>query len=105
MNKNPHLLFPPTVKVIRTTLDSLRKRITSTLTVSVYVSETRTPDDERASRFPRDVPFFAADYILEIPNVVMRPTLDVIQQHVNRAVAIIVSIAKGITQWKKEVES
>ena len=80
--------------------------ISSTIELAPFLPrETRTPDDERASRVPRDVPFFAADYILEIPNVVMRPTLDVIQQHVNRAVAIIVSIAKGITQWKKEVES
>ena len=56
------------VKLLRSTLESLRKRILSTLTVSMYQSDTVTPDDLKKDQV--DVPFFAADFILKVMNSV-----------------------------------
>ncbi|XP_032037004.1 dynein heavy chain 5, axonemal-like [Aythya fuligula] len=49
---------------------------------------------------PQRVPLFKTEFQLSIPNVVLRPSLEDIQSAVNKAVNIILSIAKDIPLWK-----
>ncbi|XP_068050765.1 dynein axonemal heavy chain 5-like isoform X2 [Anomalospiza imberbis] len=46
------------------------------------------------------VPLFRAEIQLAIPNIVLRPSLEDIQSAVNKAVNIILSVAKDIPLWK-----
>lgn len=39
---------------------------------------------------------------LSIPNIVMVPALEEVQQALNRAVESVVSVSKGVSQWSKE---
>uniref|UniRef100_A0A670IDT3 Dynein axonemal heavy chain 5 n=1 Tax=Podarcis muralis TaxID=64176 RepID=A0A670IDT3_PODMU len=47
-------------------------------------------------------PIFKASVILSIPNFAMMPTLEEVQQTLNKAVDCIVSVMKGVGQWSKE---
>ena len=57
-------------------------------------------DSKKESR-----PFFRTNATLVIPNIAMRPTLDEIQQGLNKAVQSIISCSKGVAQWSKERRS
>ena len=47
-------------------------------------------------------PFFATFAVLAIPNVIMQPALDEVQQAVNKAAHLVINVTKGISQWSKE---
>ena len=47
-------------------------------------------------------PFFRTNAVLAIPNVIMVPTLDEVQQSLNKAAHLILSVSKGVAQWNKE---
>ena len=47
-------------------------------------------------------PFFRTNATLAIPNIVMQPALDEVQQGLNKAVQSIISSSKGVAQWSKE---
>jgi hypothetical protein len=47
-------------------------------------------------------PFFRTNATLVIPNIVMQPALDEVQQGLNKAVQSIISVSKGVAQWSKE---
>lgn len=47
-------------------------------------------------------PIFRAGVCLSIPNIVMMPALEDIQQALNKAVEFVVSVSKGVGQWSKE---
>ncbi|MGH0184369.1 UNVERIFIED_CONTAM: hypothetical protein FKN15_014875 [Acipenser sinensis] len=47
-------------------------------------------------------PIFRTNINLSIPNVSMVPSLDEVQQGLNRAVECIVCVTKGVGQWSKE---
>lgn len=47
-------------------------------------------------------PIFRAGVCLSIPNIVMMPALEGIQQALNKAVEYVVSVSKGVGQWSKE---
>ena len=47
-------------------------------------------------------PFFRTNATLAIPNIVMQPALDEVQQGLNKAVQSIISCSKGVAQWSKE---
>jgi len=49
-----------------------------------------------------EVPFFRCNAMLVIPTVVMSPTLDEVQQAVNRAVHLVLSVFKAVGQWSKD---
>ena len=66
-------------KVIRTTLDTIRKRIHATATI-LYKERTQNPEEALATL----APFFYSDFVLKIPNVSMSPSLDEIQQAINK---------------------
>ncbi|PAA83928.1 hypothetical protein BOX15_Mlig010548g3 [Macrostomum lignano] len=78
------------VKVTRNTLEALRKRITAS-TLAAY---DRTATAQR--------PFFQCFAMLAIPQVVVQPTTEDVQQCVNKACQSIIGVSKGVSQWSKE---
>uniref|UniRef100_A0A8C4TXL7 Dynein axonemal heavy chain 5 n=1 Tax=Falco tinnunculus TaxID=100819 RepID=A0A8C4TXL7_FALTI len=69
------------LKVTRNTLETIRKRI-----------------HQKKSAYP----IFRTSINLSIPNIVMTPSLDEVQQTLNKAVDCIVKVMKGVGQWSKE---
>lgn len=47
-------------------------------------------------------PFFKTFATLAIPNIVMQPALDEVQQTVNKAAQMIISVSKGVAKWSEE---
>ena len=86
-------------KVIRSTLDAIRKRIHATATI-LYKERTQQNLEETGSL----APFFYSDFVLKIPNVSMSPSLDEIQQAINKCTNVILSITKNITMWDSTVK-
>uniref|UniRef100_A0A663EUR1 Dynein axonemal heavy chain 8 n=1 Tax=Aquila chrysaetos chrysaetos TaxID=223781 RepID=A0A663EUR1_AQUCH len=68
-------------KATRLSLDSLKKRI--------FVSN---KSEEVAA-------FLKAEVHLAVPNVVMVPSLDDIQQAINRMIQLILEVSRGVAQW------
>lgn len=82
---------------VRGTLDHLRRCITtSTLRSSsrLYASTSAIPDD---TAHPSAC--FQADLILSIPNIVMQPSLEDMQNTVNQAVQYICEVGQHIQLW------
>ncbi|MEQ2268177.1 hypothetical protein XENORESO_016778, partial [Xenotaenia resolanae] len=86
------------LKVTRNTLEMLRKRIhTSSLVHFLGESDALSHgkhSDQQA--------IFRANVTLSIPNIVMVPALEEVQQALNRAVECVVSVSKGVGQWSTE---
>ncbi|XP_077982678.1 dynein axonemal heavy chain 5-like [Glandiceps talaboti] len=80
------------LKVTRTTLDSIRRRITSS-------SHLAYMDEDKGKK---ESPFFRCNVNLAIPLIVMQPALDEVQQCVNKAAQLVLNVAKGVAQWSKE---
>lgn len=59
-------------------------------------------DSPSRQKSGRQQPIFRAQVGLSIPNIVVMPALDEIQQALNKAVEYVVSVSKGIGQWSKE---
>uniref|UniRef100_A0A8D0F655 Dynein axonemal heavy chain 8 n=1 Tax=Strix occidentalis caurina TaxID=311401 RepID=A0A8D0F655_STROC len=76
-----HQLLDSLQKATRLSLDSLKKRI--------FVSN---KPEEVAS-------FLKAEVHLAIPNVVIVPSLDDIQQAINRVIQLILEVSRGVAQW------
>ncbi|XP_065591804.1 dynein axonemal heavy chain 8 [Cyrtonyx montezumae] len=81
-----HQLLDSLQKATRLSLDSLKKRI--------LVSKPALP-----SKSEENVPFIKAEVHLAIPNVVMVPSLDDIQQAINRMIQLILDVSRGVVQW------
>ena len=47
-------------------------------------------------------PFFKTFATLAIPNITMQPALDEVQQAINKAAQMVVSVSKGVCQWSKD---
>ena len=54
-------------------------------------------DHKRDSR-----PFFRTNATLAIPQIVMHPALDEVQQALNKAVQNVISVSGAVAQWSKE---
>lgn len=81
------------VTMTRRSLELLRKRIaTASHTYGEY------SDDKKMSRQP----LFSSNVVLSLPNVVMRPSLDDIQQVVNQGVQLMVGITKEVYLWGQD---
>ncbi|KAM6444422.1 dynein axonemal heavy chain 5-like [Rhynochetos jubatus] len=78
------------VRCMKISLESLRHRLRS---VDSRYQMIKFVERQR-------VPLFKAEIQLAIPNVVLRPSLEDIQSAVNKAVNIVLSIAKDIPLWK-----
>ncbi|XP_033755107.1 LOW QUALITY PROTEIN: dynein heavy chain 5, axonemal-like [Pecten maximus] len=85
------------LKVTRNTLESLRKRITSSSMVHYLGESSSTKGDKKDSR-----PFYKTFATLAIPNIVMQPALDEVQQAVNKAAQKIILVSKGVAKWSEE---
>ncbi|CAF0880138.1 unnamed protein product [Rotaria sordida] len=86
INHFSHRNLDAIIRVIKMTLEKLRKRITSTLSYS---------------RNHQEAPVFKVFAELAIPNVAIQPPADEVQIYLNKAVQTIVSVAKTISQWDK----
>ena len=81
------------VVMTRRSLKVLRKRIaTASHTYGEY------NDDKKTSRQP----LFSSNVLLSLPNVVMRPSLDDIQQVVNQGVQLMVGVTKKVYLWGQD---
>ncbi|XP_052714224.1 dynein axonemal heavy chain 5-like isoform X2 [Crassostrea angulata] len=85
------------MKVTKNTLESLRKRITSSSMVH-YLGDSGGFGDAKKDSGP----FFKTFATLAIPNIVMQPALDEVQQTVNKAAQMIISVSKGVAKWSEE---
>lgn len=83
--RNQESLF----KAIRSTLENLKKRASSA--ASHRYGEV---DRQRDSQ-----PVFCCDMVLAIPNIVIQPSLDDIQQTVNKAAHMVLGVAKCVYLW------
>lgn len=87
LNHFSHRNLDAIVRVIRMTLEKLRKRITTTLSYG---------------RNHREAPVFKVFAELAIPNITIQPSTDEVQGYLHKAVTTIVSISKSISQWNKD---
>ena len=87
------------VRVTRTTLDGMRKRVQAAL--SHHYLENSGSLGQGKDSGPDLSPLFSANVTLQIPNITMQPALDEIQQGLNKASQYVVSVSKGISQWCK----
>ena len=79
------------VLLLKTCLESIRKRIAVSST-SYGASKHNKPDH----------PLFESDMILAVPDVIMKPSLDSIQQCIIQAVSTVTSVSKQIFCWGQE---
>ena len=82
-----HMLFEAQVKLLRSTLEVIRRRLAVKM---VSYGE---------KRHEKTYPLFYADLILAIPDVVMIPSLDGIQKGLNNTVNTILLITKTVYRW------
>lgn len=79
------------VQLFRNSMETLRKRVA----FASALGYTEFSADEKKEHHP----LFVADIILSLPNLVMKPSLDEIQQTMNHIVQTILSILKNIYCW------
>ncbi|KAF4103547.1 dynein axonemal heavy chain 5 isoform X1 [Onychostoma macrolepis] len=86
------------LRLTRNTLETLRKRIHAT-SLMHFLAEADSSSRQKGSG---QQPIFRVGVCLAIPNIVMVPGLEEVQQALNRAVDCVVSVSKGVGQWSKE---
>ncbi|CAF4139157.1 unnamed protein product, partial [Rotaria magnacalcarata] len=99
INHFSHRNLDAIVRVIKMTLEKLRKRITSTLTYEKLrkrITSTLTYAGNH-----HEAPVFKVFAELAIPIVTIQPPTDEVQILLSKAVQTIISIAKTISQWDK----
>ena len=81
------------VQLLKSNLEAIRKRIyVHTQTYTDYTHKTMTAHS----------PLFKSDISLVLPNVVMSPTLDEVQQGLNQAVGLITALTRKVIRWGQE---
>ncbi|XP_046703899.1 dynein axonemal heavy chain 5-like [Silurus meridionalis] len=86
------------LRLTRNTLEALRKRIHAS-SLMHFLAEADSASGQKNSG---QQPIFRAGVCLSIPNIVMIPALEEIQQALNKAVECVVGVSKGVCQWSKE---
>ncbi|NXC67641.1 DYH8 protein, partial [Anhinga anhinga] len=84
-----HQVLDSLQKATRLSLDTLKKRI--------FVSKKKF--SVRPSKYEEVASFIKAEVHLAIPNVVMVPSLEDIQQAINRMIQLILEVSRGVAQW------
>ena len=80
---------------VRSTLDALRRRITTSSSGrSSGIYSTRSVDESS-----RPVAAFLAELVLSLPNVIMQPSLEEVQNAVNTAVQYVSEIGGQVPLW------
>ncbi|KAM6207378.1 dynein axonemal heavy chain 8 [Sarcoramphus papa] len=90
-----HQLLDSLQKATRLSLDSLKKRIF----VSNKTTFGRTKFSVHPSKSEEVASFLKAEVHLAVPNVVMVPSLDDIQQAINRMIQLILEVSRGVAKW------
>lgn len=80
----------------RLSLDSIKRRLQTS--ASKYTQGPQENEDAK-------VPLFMANIVLSIPTIVLRPSLDDVQQTVNKAVQVILRMAQDIPLWAHTIIS
>ena len=93
LNFFSHKNLESIIKLIKSTLEKLRKRISATQTMN-YLNPNEKSKKEK--------PVFKCFAILAIPNITMQPALDEVQQSLNKAVQLVIGVSKQISLWDKE---
>ncbi|XP_074682150.1 dynein axonemal heavy chain 5 isoform X5 [Strix aluco] len=91
-----HCNIDALLKVTRNTLETIRKRIHASSIINLLENH-NAPKQKRSAH-----PIIRTSINLSIPNIVMTPSLDEVQQTLNKAVDSIVKVMKGVGQWSKE---
>ena len=81
------------VKLVRSTLEKIRKRINASQAILSY--------NDAKDKTKKEVPVFKGYAVLAIPAIVMQPSLDEIQHALNKSVQIIINVSKHVMQWTK----
>ncbi|XP_037533193.1 dynein heavy chain 5, axonemal [Nematolebias whitei] len=93
-----HCYMDALLRVTRNTLEMIRKRIhTSSLTPIFSESDSLSHGKGSGQQT-----IFRVNVTLSIPNIVMVPALEEVQQALNQAVECVVSVSKGVSQWSKD---
>ncbi|XP_039610081.1 dynein heavy chain 5, axonemal-like [Polypterus senegalus] len=79
------------VKSTKRSLDALKRRL--------HVVSSKYQPSAQFAKIPSQPPVFKASIELVIPNVVMKPSLDEIQNNINKAVQSMLFMAKNIPLW------
>lgn len=66
--------------------------------VFVFYLENHTMSKQKKGSHP----IIRTNINLSIPNIIMTPSLEEVQQTLNKAVDCIVKVMKGVRQWNKE---
>ncbi|XP_043563465.1 dynein axonemal heavy chain 5-like [Chiloscyllium plagiosum] len=85
------------VKVIRNTLETLRKRMHSSH--KIHFEAQSDPDSDYQKQDFSSV--LQVDICLAIPDIMLRPTLEEIQYILNRVCDSIINVSKGLSMWSK----
>ncbi|KAK3724620.1 hypothetical protein RRG08_041104 [Elysia crispata] len=80
------------VKCTRLSLDAIKRRL--------QANRYAIGDDSRDDAKP---PLFRVDVVLEIPNVVIRPNLDELQQTLSKGVQIILKASQNMKLWEHQI--
>lgn len=100
------------LKLIKATLEKLRKRIAHAISNvnyktnagvgvagAVASSSSMASDTDQLNR-KKETPMFKAYAVLAIPNVAMQPSLDEIQLGLNKTIQLVLLTTKQVLQWK-----
>ncbi|NWQ86048.1 DYH5 protein, partial [Burhinus bistriatus] len=91
-----HCNIDALLKVTRKTLETIRKRIHASSMINFL--ENHNACEQKKSAHP----IIRTSINLSIPNIIMTPSLDEVQQMLNKAVDSILKVMKGVGQWSKE---
>lgn len=80
------------IKLVKLNLEKVRKRI---------VQASHVPADYGTIKVKKEMPIFKSNALLAIPSIVLHPSLDEIQNQLNRAIQTIINVSKSVTQWTK----
>ncbi|XP_059507513.1 dynein axonemal heavy chain 5-like [Stegostoma tigrinum] len=95
LNYFSHRNVDALVKVIRTALETLRKRIHTSHQIRYQDADSAYPKQVFSS-------FIHVDVCLAIPDIVLHPTLEEIQYILNRVCDSIINVSKGVSMWSKK---
>ena len=88
-----HMNMDTLVHLTRQTLENLRRRVSVTML---------TYGEHKFGKQHSDHPLFESDLVLSLPSIVMQPSLDEVQQGLNRAVQMIIAVTKQVYRWGQE---
>ncbi|KAM7379582.1 hypothetical protein PAMP_005128 [Pampus punctatissimus] len=81
------------VKTTKLSLETLKRRICGAKSTSTY---------QKLKSESRLVPLIKSEVQLVMPNVVMIPTVDEIQQAIKQLIDLVLEVSKGISCWQRE---